>query len=596
MNQDYGLFIRNLLLNNQSYFKNFDFNNIDDLTIFLNSFKIYPYFFENDNDFIKIFKIKYDNFDINDQNLYLHFKNNYIAQYFLYKMSKNIDYLKESAKNGYIPAIYRLGKYYYNIGNFEEGINLLSIAANNDNYYALTFLGKINNDKQLLISAMKMENKYILNEDDEKASLILAEIYANENNYESALLAKDNEIGKLIFKDIPNKFKIKFLSYLNKDYQKAFREIKEYLEKDEGCDEFKQICNRYLGNILYHGLGCEKDDKMAKKHLKKDKHYESKYLLGLIYFNDEKYEKSEKYLREVPLKYEKTQEYLTKIADDYLKYDFDEALKLYEYAESNDRLAYIYLNGYNGSEQNYSKALEYAKKSDNLYIDEEICKYIIKEIGDNFGYDELLNCLNEILKQYSSYCLKEEYNGFIKNRYDIEDCISSNNFIIFNSKIYCRDYSDKLYKHIIKLNKYENKLHNIIIECNDCHKQEDFYYLFEIDNKNTGIVIDDKNYIAIVEKYDGKSIFFCHLNEKFYLKNGHELENVDEDNIIYFDKIDNKYYCLQNGKEIENLCAICLDELFKFIKDIKMTECKHFFHKNCLNNIKECPLCRGDIS
>ena len=41
-------------------------------------------------------------------------------------------------------------------------------------------------------------------------------------------------------------------------------------------------------------------------------------------------------------------------------------------------------------------------------------------------------------------------------------------------------------------------------------------------------------------------------------------------------------------------CAICFEKLHG--GPAAMTTCKHFFHKNCIKDLKKCPLCRAPLT
>ena len=63
-------------------------------------------------------------------------------------------------------------------------------------------------------------------------------------------------------------------------------------------------------------------------------------------------------------------------------------------------------------------------------------------------------------------------------------------------------------------------------------------------------------------------------------------------------KDNGKKYHIECYKKEEHDCSICLEKIDK--KDIKTTDCGHYFHKNCLKEWTDksvgvsCPNCRGD--
>ena len=53
-------------------------------------------------------------------------------------------------------------------------------------------------------------------------------------------------------------------------------------------------------------------------------------------------------------------------------------------------------------------------------------------------------------------------------------------------------------------------------------------------------------------------------------------------------------FSARNNCQGNDICAICLENLTGF-KKLRILDCKHTFHRECIITLEKCPFCRASI-
>lgn len=506
--------IKNIIINNHNFFKSFSFN--DQRYVKLNYFQNDMEFFENiDNDYVKILtKNKFDDDE------YDSLKHNFLALYLLYHSTKNIDYLIESSNLGYLPAIYEYGIQ-------TNDIELIKKAANGDYYFAKLYLGKINEDICLLISAMDQQNNYVLNK-GEFVTEILGDFYYDEHKYSNALLY----YKKCVYKsneDAQNNYIKRGKIYYHhiKNLKKAFK----YFELSQNYE--------YLGLMYYNGEYVEKNYEKAYDHLIKDNSENSYFLLGKMYLKGKYVKideiKAEEYFRKSQ---NKSKKYLYLLANKYFKEkNYTKSHELLILSKSNENLALMYLYGY-GIRKNLITSLEYFEKIENKK------KYLLDLIKSSYS--------DGFLKEFSESIEECDIKSFVK---------------IFSNKIF------RITDHISVINDKYNNEWNIYEIDNDklyiMNEEGIKYNLHEINNKDAPIEFENKYYIALNKNNDN---LYCEISKKNFTENICSicldpiyslLLNVKNsyyfENDVLITKCKHRFhkYCIEQWKIKNKTCPMC---------------------------------------
>ena len=133
----------------------------------------------------------------------------------------------------------------------------------------------------------------------------------------------------------------------------------------------------------------------------------------------------------------------------------------------------------------------------------------------------------------------------------------------------------------------------------------DDFILFNLENSNNQNINQNSNMsYNIFGDYSINSSFFTNNNTNNNIDNELFQENIDE----YYNTtgLDNKKreklkeIIIKNECcELDKTCSICLENFNINNKCIKIPECQHIFHKDCIykwfDKNKTCPICRIDI-
>lgn len=251
---------------------------------------------------------------------------------------------------------------------------------------------------------------------------------------------------------------------------------------------------------------------------------------------------------------------------------------------------------------------------------------IIKEKGSEKSYDKSINLIFFDIKinaganrtlieryrqkgQYSQYDFELKYFIFYGKLYFYK--FNNNEFSIFTAYPENKEYIN------IKHDRYKDVSifksgEKLIIGYETTNTQNGFILLIE---KGFIIKIYDKD--LILENTFNNSSIKCICNPKIFVFNKHMngytyqyyydvdkkkiIENTHgflewkDDNAIEYNSSTKELIFRQftNNYELENECVICFEKLKE---KIAINPCGHSkYHKACLDNIKQCPICRRDI-